>query len=229
MIHKFLTQIGLYNTIVMNRIVIAFAFVIGLSTFVSAQELSKEEKKEWSSKLKSMTPENFKKLVENKDKYKEDAESLQGEIDQLQADNDQLQSEVGDYKAAAQAAEEKAAQLEAAEAAPQVAAGSEEAPAADGAGYDNYESPTSKGVLFKVQVGAFKNFDITKYFERHQNFSGEVDADGTMKYTLGVFSEYWEADKFKKYMREMGVKGAWIVSYKDGKRVNIKEVLEGAI
>ena len=83
--------------------------------------------------------------------------------------------------------------------------------------------------MFKVQVGAFKNFDLTKYFDRHQNFSGEVDADGTMKYTLGIFSDYWEADKFKKYMREMGVKGAWIVSYKDGKRVNIKEVLEGSI
>ena len=226
MIHKFLTQIGLYKTIVMNRIVIAFAFVLGLTSFVSAQELSKEEKKEWASKLKSMTPENFKKLVENKDQYKSDAESLQGEVEQLQADNDQLQSEVGDYKAAAQAAEEKAAQMEAAASAPQTASADA---SASGAGYDNYESPTSKGVLFKVQVGAFKNFDITKYFERHQNFSGEVDADGTMKYTLGVFSEYWEADKFKKYMREMGVKGAWIVSYKDGKRVNIKDVLEGAL
>ena len=38
-----------------------------------------------------------------------------------------------------------------------------------------------------------------------------------------------QADTFKKYLREMGVKGAWIVAYKDGKRVPIKDVLEGVI
>ena len=48
-----------------------------------------------------------------------------------------------------------------------------------------------------------------------------------MRYTLGEFRDYWEADKFKKYLREMGVKDAWIVPYKDGKRVPIKDVLEG--
>ena len=30
----------------------------------------------------------------------------------------------------------------------------------------------------------------------------------------------------KKYMREMGVSDAWIISYRDGVRVPIKEVLE---
>lgn len=208
---------------IMNKIVIVFAVALSLVFTVNAQELSKEEKKEWAGKLKAMTPENFKLLVENKDKYKSESENLQSEVSQLQADNDQLESEISDYKAAASKAEEKAKQME------QTASQPAAAPATGGGDYASYEQPTSKGVLFKVQVGAFKNFDITKYFDRHQNFSGEVDADGTMKYTLGVFSEYWEADKFKKYMREMGVKGAWIVSYKDGKRVNIKDVLEGAI
>ena len=30
-------------------------------------------------------------------------------------------------------------------------------------------------------------------------------------------------------MREMGVKDAWIVPYKDGQRVEIKDVLEGVL
>ena len=47
------------------------------------------------------------------------------------------------------------------------------------------------------------------------------------KYTIGVFKDYWEADTFKKYVREMGVRDAWIVSYRDGQRVDIKDVLEG--
>lgn len=197
----------------MNKVFFALAFVLTLSSMSFSQEMSKEEKKEWASKLKSMTPETFKALVENKDKYKEDVINLQTRVDELESENDQINSEIDDYKAAAAAAEEKAQQ---AASAPVAESGS--------------ATPTpAKGVVFKVQVGAFKNFDLTKYFDRHQNFSGEVDADGTMKYTLGIFSDYWEADKFKKYMREMGVKGAWIVSYKDGKRVNIKEVLEGSI
>jgi hypothetical protein len=49
------------------------------------------------------------------------------------------------------------------------------------------------------------------------------------KVTLGNFRDYWEADKFKKYLRDMGVKDAWIVPFKDGQRVDIKEVLEGVV
>ena len=36
-------------------------------------------------------------------------------------------------------------------------------------------------------------------------------------------------DKIKKYMRDMGVKDAWIVPFKDGQRVDIKDVLEGVV
>lgn len=85
-----------------------------------------------------------------------------------------------------------------------------------------------RGVIFKVQIGAFRNKDLTKYFENNKNFSGEVE-EGVKKYTLGYFNDYWEADNFKKYLREMGVKDAWIVPYKNGKRVNIRDVLEGLI
>jgi hypothetical protein len=87
----------------------------------------------------------------------------------------------------------------------------------------------TKGIVFKVQIGAFKNKDLRKYFENNKNFSGDVDPDGIKKYTLGYFNEYWEAETFKRYLREMGVRDAWIVPYKDGRRVNIRDVLEGLI
>ena len=96
------------------------------------------------------------------------------------------------------------------------------------AGYDR-QNANPDGVVFKVQIGAFRNKDLTKYFENNKNFSGDVDADGTKKYTLGYFGDYWEGDRFKKYLREMGVKDAWIVPYKAGKRLNIKDVLEGIV
>jgi hypothetical protein len=87
----------------------------------------------------------------------------------------------------------------------------------------------SRGVVFKVQVGAFKNKDLSKYFDNNPNFGGEVRENEPQRITIGIFRDYWEADQFKKYMREMGVKDAWIVPYKDGQRTDIKEVLEGVI
>ena len=98
-----------------------------------------------------------------------------------------------------------------------------EAKAQSGPSYDD------SGVVFKVQVGAFRNKDLSKYFENTENFSGETTEDGIQKITLGRFRDYWEADNFKKYLREMGVSDAWIVPYKDGKRVAMKDVLEGVI
>ena len=80
-----------------------------------------------------------------------------------------------------------------------------------------------------MQIGAFRNKDLSKYFDKNKNFSGESTDDGVQKFTLGQFVDYWEADTFKKYLREMGVKDAWIVSYKDGVRVPLKDVLEGVI
>jgi hypothetical protein len=90
-------------------------------------------------------------------------------------------------------------------------------------------STAKPGIVYKVQIGAFRNKDLTKYFNNNKNFSGDVDSDGAKKYTLGEFVEYWEADNFKKYLREMGVKDAWVVAYKDGNRVPIKDALEGTL
>ena len=87
----------------------------------------------------------------------------------------------------------------------------------------------SECVNLFFQIGAFRNKDLTKYFNNSKNFGGEVDADGTKKYSIGQFVEYWEADAFKKYMREMGVKDAWIVPYFNGKRVSMKDAREGVL
>lgn len=206
----------------MKRYIYLFACIVAISaTNTYAQDDAKAQKaleKEWKKKLKSLSPMDYKALVEEKNELsqaKSDLQSengsLQSEVSSLQSSVTKLESEIEDYKAAAAAAEE--------------AANSNPS----GSSYDEYQKPDMSGVVFKVQVGAFRSFDIRKYFDNHKNFSGEVDADGTMKYTLGIFKEYWEADKFKKYLRDMGVKGAWVVAFKDGQRVDIKDALEGAL
>ncbi|WP_436514784.1 Ezrin/radixin/moesin family protein [Ekhidna sp. To15] len=182
--------------------------------FEANAQMDKKEKKEWKKRIKKLEPEQYKQLLDENKSLKGQVTSLKtelGNIDDRIAEKDQqiltYQSQVGDLR-------EELSRLQNAQPAENVATNN------TGSGIDE-----SKGVVFKVQLGAFGKKDLKKY-DNSPNFSAE-DADGLQKYTIGVFRDYWEADTFKKYLREMGVKDAWVVSYKDGVRVPIKDVLEG--
>jgi predicted RNase H-like nuclease (RuvC/YqgF family) len=90
----------------------------------------------------------------------------------------------------------------------------------------SYTDDYSQGVLFRVQIGAYKTkfYDLSKY-TNHRRFHIEEVETGANKYTIGTFRDYWEADLFKKYLQEMGVGDAWVVAYQNNKRVDITEVL----
>lgn len=195
--------------------IFTLAILFSIST-VSVAQLSKADKKEWKEKMKSAGLDGFKELSDERDAAVAKASSMEAELESLEVENTKLKSDVADYKKAAKEAAEKLA-------AEKLARDKEE----EGNSYGLYSRSVSKGVVYKVQLGAYKNFDMTKYFNNHKNFSGEIDDDGTMKYTVGEFTEYWEAEQFKKLLREMGVKGAWIVSYQEGKRIPLKDALEG--
>ena len=197
--------------------VLTALLVTCLSTHTFAQKITKEEKalvKEWKKKLSELEPLEYKRLVEENAAAKADASavndktsSLEKELSDKNTELDQLKAQIEELKK--KASEEMASNVS------ETSTGAKKA--------------STGGVVYKVQIGSFRNLDLSKYFENNNNFSGEVDPDGTKKYTLGYFGDYWEADNFKKYLREMGVKDAWIVAYKNGQRVNIKDVLEGAI
>ena len=179
--------------------------------------MSKKEQKEWKKRIKALSPEQYKTLLDDNKSLKSQNASLKAEVagvDGRIADKDNqissLQDQVADLK------DQLADALARPEPEPQRTAGP-----AVGAGINDQE-----GIVFKVQIGAFKQKDLSKYLDAGDNFSGETDENGLKRYSLGVFREYWDADTFKKYLREMGVKGAFIVSYRDGQRVDIKDVLE---
>lgn len=84
-----------------------------------------------------------------------------------------------------------------------------------------------EGVFFEVQIGAFEYFDLSQYNEsiiRLRNGKHE----GLNKYLLGRFIDYNEAIKFKKDIKTMGVKDAFIVGYVDGERVEINVAKKAA-
>lgn len=205
----------------MKKIIVSGLLIFcGSILGVQAQEMSKEELKEWKGKLKKLTPEQYKKLVDNQESLQSQLTEANGQVASLENKLDQKEDEAAKWKT-------KYEDCQASGGSAPAATNGGSAPAAPSSG--GGKAKMIPGLVFKVQIGAFKGLDLKKYFGNHPNFSGEVDSDGTMKYTIGVFKEYWEADKFKKALRDMGVKGAWIVAYKDGKRIEMKDALEGAV
>lgn len=198
-------------------IIFFFCVALMITSTHSFAQLSKKEKKEWKKKAKSYksAPETLKQLTEDKQAADASVASLNQKVSQMQStisDKDakiaQLEDELSQLRGQLTSARAELASLK--------------------------ENPVnsmdfSKGVVFKVQIGAFKNKNLAKYFENNPNFGGEAKDGEPQKLTIGIFRDYWEADTFKKYMREMGVKDAWIVPYKDGQRVEIKDVLEGVV
>jgi hypothetical protein len=201
-----------------NRLILLFCLALIFSASQSFAQLSKKEKKEWKKKAKeySKNPANLKQLLEDKQTADNEVASLNQKVTSMQSsisDKDakiaELEDQLAQSRTQLSAARAELSQLK-------------ESPVVNSMDF-------SRGVVFKVQIGAFKNKNLSKYFENNPNFGGEVKEGEPQKITIGIFRDYWEADTFKKYMREMGVKDAWIVPYKDGQRVEIKDVLEGVV
>lgn len=205
----------------MKNILAIFSLLmfVGFAQTANAQ-MSKQEKKEWKKRIKALSPEQYKALLEENKSLKGQLSSLKKEVagvdDRIKEKDDQIadyQDQVSSLRRELADAKKKA----------------KAAPSGDDTSSAGSQTAVStKGVLFKVQIGAFKKKDLSKFSQGNPSFQLD-EKDGVMKYTIGMFKDYWEADTFKKYLREMGVKDAWIVAFKDGKRVPIKQVLEGVI
>ena len=82
-----------------------------------------------------------------------------------------------------------------------------------------------EGVYFKVQIGAFRERDVPENLDQSVNL-GIEKKNGMQEIVVGQFRNYFKADSLQNQLRAMGVKDAWIVPYKDGQRVPLKEVLD---
>lgn len=209
------------NTTEMKNLVLILAVIFCVSAVnVATAQLTKKEKKEWKKKLKKTSPEQFKRMYDENASLKSEVSSIQGQLSSMQGSTGEKDAKIAELTEQNRKME---AQVNAAKKAIAKAKQDAESQPASSGGIGE------DGVVFKVQIGAFRNKDLSKYFENNENFGGETDEDGVQKITLGKFRDYWEADTFKKYLREMGVNDAWIVPYKDGTRVAMKDVLEGVV
>lgn len=170
---------------------------------------NKKEAKKWKKKMKDMDPIKFKAMYE-------DVNTLTAENSALKKNISNLENQIKDRQSIVSSKDQQIADLQQKLTDVQSDCGKNVT-----AGGDDY----TQGIVYKVQIGAFRNKDLSQFQEKG-NFWTE-DEDGIKKYTIGFFRDYWEADTFKKYLREMGVKDAWIVAYENNSRKDIKEVLEG--
>lgn len=205
------------------------------STSVVFGQLSKSDRKIWKKQAKAFAkaPEGLKELSDAKIAAEKDVAALKGETASLRTGMSEKDGKIGELEeqltrmrndlAAARAELERFRN----NMGPADGTKGRGRIGNNGNNTEDYET----GVVFRVQIGAFRNKDLSKYFDNNPNFGGEAgkDSNEPQRLTIGIFRDYWEADTFKKYLREMGVKDAWIVPYKDGKRVDIKEVLDQVV
>jgi len=84
----------------------------------------------------------------------------------------------------------------------------------------------TSSVVFKVQIAA-SNYQITenglKYIYCGNRYVLEYRENGWYKYAVGSFSSYDEASRLK---REICVPGAFVVAFRNGKKISVKEVIK---
>lgn len=221
----------------MNKVLFIIIALVGFcSQSVLAQSSDdKELRKEWAKKVKAMDPLDVKKLMDHNAELETEKSNLNTKVSNLESKlkiKEELNRSLGLELDSLKSVKPNVSSIVET---PVVAAKATVKPttptssqSSDGKQY-KADKLNYNGVIFKVQVGAFKNKDLSKYLDNNKNFSGDIDSDGQRKYTIGLFADYWEADNFKKLLREMGVTDAWVVAYKAGQRVSIKDVLEGSV
>jgi hypothetical protein len=80
------------------------------------------------------------------------------------------------------------------------------------------------GLIFKVQVGAFRNSIPQDLFKGFAPVMGERIPNGITRYTAGLFRDFANANRAKNEIRRMGYSDAFVVAFMDGKRVSFQEL-----
>ncbi len=192
---------------------VVMLFLLGVCFTVTAQDdeaLTKEEKKRlkqeqktWKKKLKKMSVEEFYNVMTKHEQLKGQSGSYEMEMGALEADSKGKSEEIQRNEAQMQRLKNNIAQLE-----------------------KNCESHgegsnLSEGVVHKVQVGDF-NDPTLKAFQEEGKFweKDEIMNSDTFRkvYTIAYFKDNFRAQAFKKMLRDMGVKDAYVQTYQDGQK-----------
>jgi hypothetical protein len=80
----------------------------------------------------------------------------------------------------------------------------------------------STGKWYFVQIGAYKNLDLSLYEEGMVNFR-QTEAEDLHKYSIGAFQDLDLALEFLEKVRRIGIRDAFLLATVNGERVTIAE------
>ena len=80
-----------------------------------------------------------------------------------------------------------------------------------------------KGIIYQVQVGAFRNSIDPAIFNGLSPLVGERTSSGIIRYKVGYFRGFKSANMAKGRIRNLGYRDAFVVVFFDGKRITIPE------
>jgi hypothetical protein len=81
------------------------------------------------------------------------------------------------------------------------------------------------GLVFRVQIGAFKTALANDAFKGLSPVNGETTGSGYIRYTAGNFNKIENANAVKNDLRGLGYSDAFVVVYFNGKRITLNEAL----
>ena len=80
-----------------------------------------------------------------------------------------------------------------------------------------------ESTVYRVQIGAFNIKLSEKIFEGVDNVVSFKGNDGLVRYMTGSFNNYSDAINYRSQMRSRGFDDAFVVTFKDGKRVPLSK------
>ncbi len=100
-------------------------------------------------------------------------------------------------------------------------------------GDKNNKSAAVENLIFKVQIGSFKNGLVSAAFKKSYariSKSTKVEKYSDSKqfdiYTVGNFAKYADASKMKDQIVAGGIKDAFVAAYLNGQRIKVSEALK---
>lgn len=81
------------------------------------------------------------------------------------------------------------------------------------------------GLIFKVQIGAFRNPVSPEQFKGFAPLMGETTSSGIIRYTAGMFKSFETASTAKNQIKDLGFKDAFVVAFCNGNRISTSEAL----
>jgi flagellar biosynthesis GTPase FlhF len=189
-----------------------------------AQELSKDEVKAIKSELKQYRkdPAAFQQLKDEHRLYRKQSEDFERQLNALRSnqgmESDQLtrkQQEVAELNNQLMSAQATIQRLE-----DELARRPESTTMPPSTAKPNYMT----GLVFRVQIGAYRKKAVPGQAQTSDQMTVE-SGDDMQKILIGNFRNYDEAKELGDYFKQIGLKDAWVVPYRDGQRITLKEAL----